>query len=165
MVYGAALTLPAQPAATEETPATTADQQRAGKAIPTRPTTVPPPSNVPQHLATTEMVYVRKGGQPGLLAPPYSGPYRVVARAPKYFTIDIGGHEQVVTVDRLKPHTGAAATAPAAPPRRGRPPAAATTAASPPPPPPAARAASPGLPATTSARPARERRPPAKLDL
>ena len=40
------------------------------------------------------MVYVRKGGQPGPLVPPYSGPYRVVARTPKYFTIDIGGQEQ-----------------------------------------------------------------------
>ncbi len=94
MVYGAALTLPAQPAATEETPTAAVDQQRAGKAIPTRPTLLPPPTDVPRHLATAEMVYVRKGGQPGPLAPPYSGPYSVVTRTPRYFTIDIGGQEQ-----------------------------------------------------------------------
>jgi transposase InsO family protein len=164
MVYGAALTLPAQLAATEETPAAAADQQRTGRAIPTRPTTRAPPDDIPRHLAAAEMVYVRKGGQQGPLAPPYSGPYRVVTRNPKYFTIQIGGQDQAVSVDRLKPHTGTATATAAAPPRRGRPPAAATAPA-PSLPPAAARAASPGLPATTNARPARERRPPARLDL
>ena len=91
------------------------------------------------------MVYVRKGGQPGPLVPPYSGPYRVVDRTPKYFTIEIGGKQQAVTVDCLKPHMGTGAMTAAV---------AAHTAPSPPTP--AARAASPGLPATTNARPARE---------
>jgi hypothetical protein len=34
------------------------------------------------------MVYVRKGGQPGPLAPPYSGLYRVISKGPTYFSID-----------------------------------------------------------------------------
>jgi transposase InsO family protein len=165
MVYGASLTLPAQLAATEETPAAATADHRAGRTIPTRPPNQPPPEAIPGHLERAELVYVRKGGQPGPLAPPYSGPYRVVTRTPKYFTLDIGGQQQAVTVDRLKPHTGTAAATPAAAPRRGRPPAAAAPPSTPPPSPPAARAASPGLPATAAARPARERRPPNRLDL
>ena len=164
MVYGAPLTLPAQPAAAEETPPTVADQQRAGKQIPTRPPPNGPQEEVPRHLREAELVYVRRGGQGGPLAAPYNGPYQVLERGPKFFRLNIGNQEQTVSVDRLKPHTGTAATGPAAPPRRGRPPAVRVP-ESPPPPPPARRTPSPGLPATTNARPARERRPPARLDL
>ncbi len=71
----------------------------------------PPPKQVPRHLAAAELVYMRKGGQPGLLVPPYN-----------YFNLDICGQHQVVTVDGLKPHTGSTATTPAVPPQRGWPP-------------------------------------------
>jgi cleavage and polyadenylation specificity factor subunit 1 len=168
MVYGAALTLPAQPAAAEETPAAEADQQRQGRRIPTRLHQQPEQE---VHLRDAAMVYVRRGGQPGPLASPYTGPYQVVERGPKFFRLTIGNQQQTVSVDRLKPHTGAAAATPAVPPRRGRPPAAPPAAAPPspaassPPTPAAARDASPGLPATANARPARRRRPPPRLDL
>ena len=145
MVYGAALTLPrwlSRPAA------------RVSAAIPARQLPQPAPTEVPAHLRTAEMVYVRKGGQSGPLAPPYSGPYRVISKGPKYFNIDIGGQQQAVTVDRLKPHTGAAASTPAAAPRKGRPPAARPPPSTPPSP--ARRTPSPGLPATTGARPVQE---------
>ena len=66
------------------------------------------------------MVYVRKGAK-GPLAPPYSGPYKVLRKGPKVFHIEVGGVEQIVTVDRLKPHSGAATADPAAPPKRGHP--------------------------------------------
>jgi hypothetical protein len=155
-------------------------QQRAGQVIPTCPATRPPPDKVPRHLEQATMVYMRKGAK-GPLVPPYSGPYKVLRRGPKVFHIEVGGVEQIVTVDRLKPHLGAATADPAAPAKRGHPPAAraapaaqaateeqeqqaaaagpATTLAAAAP---AAQAASrvareqsPGLPATTSARPAR----------
>jgi hypothetical protein len=96
-----------------------ADQQRAGAGISTWDPTEPPPTGIPGHLAAAELVYMKKGGQPVPLAPPYSGPYRVVARTPKYFTLEVGGQEQAVTVYRLKPHTGTAAA-----PCQGHPPAA-----------------------------------------
>ena len=175
MVYGARLTLPAQPAAEGETPAAEVEEARRGQAIPTRPATRPPPVEVPTHLARATMVYVRRGAK-GPLAPPYSGPYKVLRKGPKVFHIEVGGVEQIVTVDRLKPHTGEAAAAPAAPPRRGRPAAAPAARAAPAAPPAPAtpgtpgvqrrgRETSPGLPATTNARPARERRRPDRLDL
>jgi len=154
MVYRAALTLPAQPPSPNETPPAAVDRQRAAAAIPMLELPQPPPTEVPAHLAAVEMVYMRKGGQPSPLAPPYSGPNRVISKGPMYFSINIGGQQQAVTVDRLKPHMGTAASRPAVPPRRGRPPV-----ARPPPPtmPPstARRTPSPGLPATTGARPAR----------
>jgi len=75
---------------------------------------------------------------------PYSGPYKVLEKGPKYFRLDIGGKQTAVTVDRLKPHTGGAAATPAALPRRGRPPKEQPTTPAPP-----TRSTSPGLPATT----------------
>ena len=175
MVYGARLTLPAQPAAEGETPAAEVEEARRGQTIPTRPATRPPPVEIPAHLAWATMVYVRKGAK-GPLAPPYSGPYKILRKGPKVFHIEVGGVEQIVTVDRLKPHTGEAAAAPAAPPRRGRPAAAPAARAAPAAPPAPStpgtpgvqrrgRETSPGLPATTNARPARERRRPDRLDL
>jgi hypothetical protein len=190
MVFGTPITLPAQPAAPAETPAAAVAQQRAGQVILTRPATRPPPDKVPGHLERATMVYVRKGAK-GPLAPPYSSPYKVLRKGPKVFHIEVGGVEQIVTLDRLKPHLGAAIADPAAPPKRGCPPAAraatagavhpenlpqeaaaagpapspANAAPAAPAAPRAARDQSPGLPATTSARPARERRRPARLDL
>jgi hypothetical protein len=126
MVFGTWIALPAQPATPEETPPAQVEWHRAGQVIPTRPATRPLPEAVPAHLAQATMEYVRKGAK-GPLVPPYSGLYRVLRKGPKVFHIEVGGVEQLVTVDQLKPHTGAAAT--------------------------------------TSARPARDRRRPSRLDL
>ena len=136
----------------------------------------PPPTQPPTLLRTANMVYVKKGGQLPPLVPPYDGPYRVLEKGTKFFKVDIGGKEVSVTVDCLKPHTGAAAASPAAPAKHSRPPntcmpappanidsdseeAFSTPSSTP------ARSPSPWLTATTAARPARERRPPARLDL
>ena len=108
MVYRAPLTLPAQPEAGEETSPAVVDQQRAGKQIPTRPVPQGPQEEVPKHLREAELVYVRRGGQGGPLAAPYSSPYQVVDKGLKFFRLNIGNHQQTVSVDRLKPHTGSA---------------------------------------------------------
>jgi len=185
MVYGTSLTLPAQLASEEELPVDEILRDLSNAApIPTRHGQREAPTEPPSALATAELVYVRKGGQLQPLAQPYSGPYKVLEKGPKYFRLDIGGKSTAVTVDRLKPHTGDAETTPAAPPRRGRPPrqrptspatpamsTAPTTPTSPATPAMStapttpARAPSPGLPATTGARPARPRRAPNRLDL
>jgi hypothetical protein len=164
VLYGTTLTLPAQLAAPDETAPAAVDSQRTTTAIPTRRLPQSPPTHVPPHLSAAELVYVRQGGQQGMLVPPYSGPYRVLDRSPKYFTVEVGGQPQTITVDRLKPHTCPTATTPAAPPHQGRPP---TPQPNTPPtgPSPPSRSPSPGLPATTTARPARTRRAPSRLDL
>jgi hypothetical protein len=53
-----------------------------------------------------------------------NGPYEVIECGPKFFKICLGCRVKPVSVDRLKPHLGAAATTPAEPPRRGLHPAA-----------------------------------------
>jgi hypothetical protein len=45
----------------------------------------------------------------------------LVERRPKTFTVLVGDKSEVVSVDRLKPHTGQGPFQPVAPPRRGRP--------------------------------------------
>ena len=37
------------------------------------------------------------------LQPPYSGPYKVVQKDDKTFTIEVNGQPKIVSLDRLKP--------------------------------------------------------------
>jgi hypothetical protein len=76
----------------------------------------------PAHLRVARFVYVRRGGCAPPLAPLYAGPYEVKERHAKTFVIRVGTRDEVVSVDRLKPHTGPAPVSPASPPTRGRPP-------------------------------------------
>jgi hypothetical protein len=76
----------------------------------------PPPA-----LMRASFVYIKKGGSVAPLSPPYDGPFAVVEAGPKYFTVDIGGKRETVSIDRLKPHTGQSSSSPAVPPKRGRP--------------------------------------------
>jgi len=123
LVYGAALTLPGQLVAAEEPPiADILRQLRQVDPLPTRPLSAPPPTAPPPELAEASFVYVRKGAVDSPLASQYAGPYRVAEKSAKFFKLHVGGRLEVVSVDRLKPHRGAAAVEPAAPPRRGRPP-------------------------------------------
>ena len=58
------------------------------------------------------------------LKPLYDGQFRVLEAGPKSFVLDLGGREERVTVDRLKPAHVVAdeVVCPAQVPRRGRPP-------------------------------------------
>jgi len=66
-------------------------------------------------------VYVRRGARGGPMEQAYSGPYRVLEHSDKLYKLQIGERREVVSADRLKPHTGVQPE-PATPPRRGRPP-------------------------------------------
>ena len=77
--------------------------------------------NVQPALQMTSLVYVKRGGVAHALASSYVGPYRVLKRGEKTFILEIGGREEEVTIDRLKPHLGKAPLQPAVPPARGRP--------------------------------------------
>ncbi len=88
---------------------------------PTRPLSYAAAANTPpSHLARAEHVYVRVGGQQKPLAAPYAGPYLVVSRVAKTFTIQVGQRQKIESVDRLKPHTGLGPVS--RPTSRGRPP-------------------------------------------
>jgi hypothetical protein len=125
LVYGTALSLPAQFAGADETPPeVVAERVQEAVGPPTRRSYAAVAASPPAALLAADFVYVRRGGVLPPLTPVYAGPYSVVKRGDKFFSIKIGGRTEVVSVDRLKPHVGAAPVTPAAPPVRGRPPAA-----------------------------------------
>jgi hypothetical protein len=90
---------------------------------PTRPLTYAAVAATPSSaLMAAKFVYIRRGGVVPPLEPLYLGPYQVLDNGPKVFNIAVGGREERVSVDRLKPHLGAAPLSAASPPLRGRPP-------------------------------------------
>jgi hypothetical protein len=90
---------------------------------PTRPVSYAEAANTPPaHLARAEHVYVPVGSQQKPLAAPYPGPYLVVSKGAKTFTIQVGQGQEIVSVDRLKPHTGLGPVSPAEASSRGCPP-------------------------------------------
>ena len=54
-------------------------------------------------LRETSHVFVRVDSVRKPLQQPYTGPYEVVKRTEKFFTLLINGHEKTVSLDRLKP--------------------------------------------------------------
>jgi hypothetical protein len=127
MVYGAPLSLPGEFLGSPDMPVETlVDRVRAGL-----PDFEPPAmrlcrpevgEGLPAALASASHVYVLKGGSLPSLAQRYSGPFVVLERNAKTFRLAVGSREEVVSVDRLKPHLGTLSTSSAVPPRRGRPP-------------------------------------------
>lgn len=61
------------------------------------------PFYIPRDLQRSSHVFLRQDHVRGSLEPPYAGPYLVIERQPKYFTLDVKGRKSNVTVDRLKP--------------------------------------------------------------
>ncbi|XP_077287946.1 uncharacterized protein LOC143912534 [Arctopsyche grandis] len=54
-------------------------------------------------LHTSDQVFLRHDAAKGPLQPPYDGPYRVLKRGPKLFTLRIKDSNVTVSVDRIKP--------------------------------------------------------------
>ncbi len=98
--------------------------QQSGPPPPSRPLSYPQMAAKPAAaLLSAAFMYVRKGGAVPPLSPLYSGPYKVLASGPKVFRLQVGGREESVSIDRLKPHRGATPVQPAQPPAKGRQPA------------------------------------------
>ena len=53
-------------------------------------------------LSTCTHVFVRYDAVKKPLQQPYTGPYRVVKRTDKFFTVDLGGRHDTISLDRLK---------------------------------------------------------------
>ena len=84
-----------------------------------RPSAVGPrqsnrPVYVPKDLSTCDFVYIRTDSVRKPLQPPYTGPFRVLKRADKHFTVDVKGKADQVSIDRLKPAYALPVTAAAA---------------------------------------------------
>ena len=129
LVYGSPLTVPGDFLANETTPTTPAtwlprirETVRTFCPVPTSHHGNFKPS-VPSDLNNCKYVFVQLG-QKTPLKPPYEGPFCVLKHGGKTFTLDIGGRNEVISVDRLKPaHLDFSNPVQVAvPPRRGRPP-------------------------------------------
>ena len=128
IVYGTPLVLPGQltaPQPSQQHPplANLLPPCLPTRLLPSQPASTTP--SPPEPLWTAELVYIRRGGVSPLLSPPYSGPYPVLERSPKFFTVDLWDRTDVVSVDRLKPHLGSSPAVPATAPHRGCPPSSA----------------------------------------
>lgn len=79
--------------------------------------------NTPESLNSSAYVFIRRDGHRPPLTPPYDGPYKVIKKDAKGFTLDMGGRHKLVSIDRLKPaHLDLSEPVLVAqPPRRGRP--------------------------------------------
>ncbi|RUS81700.1 hypothetical protein EGW08_010562 [Elysia chlorotica] len=82
------------------------------------------PPNLSPTLKDSHFVFIRRDCHRGPLQRPYDGPFRVITPGDKTFLVMVGGREELISVDRLKPaHVDLANPVPVAlPPRRGRPP-------------------------------------------
>ena len=61
------------------------------------------PRDTTSWIRTCPHVFIRHDAICKPLQPPYNGPYPVVKRTDKYFTVNINGREDTVSLDRLKP--------------------------------------------------------------
>ena len=58
---------------------------------------------VPQELRTCSHVFLREEVHKGNLNPPYRGPFKVIERSDKVFTIQVDNKKAIISIDRLKP--------------------------------------------------------------
>jgi hypothetical protein len=125
-VFGQPLLLPGELATAVEAPPVDLRDKLASSDPPVtcQPRTYAEVASGPPNLALqkAKLVYIKKGGCGPPLMPAYSGPYRVISPGNKYFLIEVGGRQETVSLDRLKPHSGSYPVLVAIPPRRGRPP-------------------------------------------
>ncbi|KAJ8043194.1 hypothetical protein HOLleu_10177 [Holothuria leucospilota] len=66
----------------------------------TRPTTRS--SHIPKELSSCTHVWVRTDAVRKPLQPPYKGPYKVLKRSDKFYTLEVNGRQDNVSIDRLK---------------------------------------------------------------
>lgn len=111
LVYGEALQLPGQ-FISMQVDFTTADVTEYANRLRRHMASLTPkpaawhstsPFYVPRDLHSCSHVFLRRDHVRRSLEPPYAGPYKVLQRHEKYFTIEIRGKPSNVSVDRLKP--------------------------------------------------------------
>ena len=110
LIFGTSLRLPGQlitPASTKNDldPTLYADRLKSAMQLlkPISPRLLITTSHVPNNLHTCTHVFVHTDAVRKPLEPPYTGPFKILRRHTKHFTIFMYGKEQTVSIDRLKP--------------------------------------------------------------
>ena len=110
MVYGTTLRLPGEffassPYSTLSDPSDFVSKLKSHfhSVRPIPPRTTQRNSNLPHVLSTTTHVFVRHGGVRKPLQSPYDGPFEVLSRTDKHFTVKLNGRTDTISIDRLKP--------------------------------------------------------------
>ena len=110
MVYGTTLRLPGEyfTSSSSSHPIDPADyvsklKAHMQKIRPSQPRLPHRDSRVCDALLNCTHIFVRVDGVRKPLQPPYNGPYPVITRTEKHFTIDINSRKETVSLDRLKP--------------------------------------------------------------
>ncbi|KMQ86374.1 gag-pol polyprotein [Lasius niger] len=111
MVYGCTLRLPADFLEPPPIPSLTDQVDFIRKLRTAMQNLLPVPASahssqkvfVHKSLDTCSHVFVRHGGFKKTLKQPYDGPFEIVSRSPKYFTVNVRGKQAVIGLDRLKP--------------------------------------------------------------
>ena len=123
MLYCVPLALPGELLDTAEPLATSLleNLRRSLVSLANRALSGPPPTlTSPQTLSSADFKFIKRGAPGPLLSPLYDGPYRVLSRGPKAFTLELGGWQEYMAVDCLKLCL-ATEVVPAVPPLCGRP--------------------------------------------
>ena len=58
---------------------------------------------VSPNLSSSSYVFIRHDAVRKPLQSPYDGPYKVIRRNDKFFTVDINGRQDTISLDRIKP--------------------------------------------------------------
>lgn len=61
------------------------------------------PGRIPNDLNTCTHAFVRCDAVKQPLQPPYSGPFKILSRSEKFYTLELPGRQDTVCIDRLKP--------------------------------------------------------------
>ena len=109
LVYGSPLTVPGQ-MITPTPPPSIADttnyvhrlRKYMSHITPAKTRTQNTTSHIPVELNTCSHVFVRCDAVCRPLQPPYTGPYKVLRRTPKYFVLEVKGKKETFSIDRLK---------------------------------------------------------------
>ena len=125
LVYGTSLHLPGELPAVSGAQTDAPSTEFLRQLRETMQQVLPPPAEfhgtkssfVPANLASTGYVYIRVDAKKPAHLQQYKGPHRILEATDKYFVLDINGHPDKVSVDRLK-----VAHVPSAPPATPLPP-------------------------------------------
>lgn len=109
LVYGSAMRLPSDflQESTESTPNDEYVQELKNRMNMLKPVDIIHKTNrsifVHKNLESCTHVFIRNDTVRKPLQQPYAGPYRVIKRTDKLFTLDVNGRTKTISIDRLKP--------------------------------------------------------------